>query len=760
MCNILTYNLIIRLTLKKCGGDNLKKILSFILVTFLFVFLLLCVNVQYRRPYPQGEVKPSDVYAAMEKLKGMNEDDLKTYVVRRFQEENIKPYFSGDKYAQNFQAFAPIMLEKPSLYYISNNEKKDLIYEKDFKVLLGGAGKSGTGEGKINSGEDLSADVVKGKVLLNNGIVTKDYIEYAQKNGAKAVITLNRDGSLYDNKDSNLKSYDGLPIFYVSDDIFEDIKNASIVGFNINFKYEKINCYNNAGYIKGVNDESIIYACNSVSGLAYMLELMDNIKASQVKPYNNIVFVLLDKSAGETPSAQAFVDSIKNKEVDKFIMLGPIGIAGTKEVQLSIDKVKGFEMLSLICSYEDPNITVGKSIKNIPASFETIRKSGIEAIYLRDGYTQSLGLSNYNSAKDVIKLTSKEILSRDLSILSKINRRYVFNKEYDNTSLSIGLIIICIIFIPYYLLKLMELKGDIRIKDLQNIIKIVYKYLFLSGVIFFFVAFIGFVPKDILINKISGRFYSNYSFGYVFNQVLQYVYVLFHKGFGEFNTAKVITVIKSPFIRSSKLILLSIFISLIVGVYFGIKNGIKGKDSSGSLAPIVLISIPDALILTLILTLIGLFEKYKVFQGIFGNMTVKTFVMPLVCITIIPTVYIWRMSYTTCVEEVKKDYIRNAKAKGKRGFTLGFNELLPGVLLSVLKSMSGVIIILLSNLILVEYVYYYPGIAFNLLSAYQHGETSIFIPLSLSLCLIYIILTSFFKLCERAIDPFKVKGVK
>lgn len=726
----------------------------------MFTFLLYCINTQYKRPYPKDEIKTSNVYATMEKLKGMNENELKAYTLNKFEKQNIKPFFNNGKYIQSFKAMTPAFSELPSLYYVGPKGKVDLTYEKNFIAVLGSYGKSGIGEGKVIylDGNDIgeSNNDIKGNILLTKDPLLTEYIKFAQDSGAKAIVALDSGSSLYDNRDLNLKNYDGLPIFYVNNDIFEKIKGASAVGFKLDFKYEESNSFNVAGYIQGAKNKNVIYAANSLSSLAYMYELMDSIKASQVKPYYNLVFVFLDKAAGETPSILTFLNSITNKEADKFIMLGPIGIANTREVQLSIDNQKGFEVAPLITSNNnDQYLTIGISNKNIPKSFEILKNSGLEAIYFRDGYSQSMGLTNYNSEDSAIKLTNKEVLNQDVNILSNVNKKVIYKIEFSDISLKVALIILLITFIPYYLLKLIEKRGNEKVKYFGNITAAIYKYINLSVVIFIFVALIGFIPKDILIKNIGGKLYSNYSFPYIFNNVLLYIDFIFHHGFGTFNNAKIINIIKDPILKSSKLIILSIFISLILGVYIGIKNGIKGKDSSGSLASIILLSIPDALILVCILILIGLFEKYKILQSVFGNMTIKTFVMPLICITIIPTVYIWRISYTACVEEVKKDYIRNAKGRGKKGFMLGLNELLPPILLNVLKSMSSVIMITLSNLLLVEYVYYYPGVAFNLLSAYQHGQISLFIPLSLSLCLIYIILTSFFRIWAVSIDPFK-----
>lgn len=316
------------------------------------------------------------------------------------------------------------------------------------------------------------------------------------------------------------------------------------------------------------------------------------------------------------------------------------------------------------------------------------------------------------------------------------------------------ILLLCLAF-PYYILLILDRIKNENLEYIKYLINLIYKYLFLFIMIILFICIIGSIPKDILIKNIDGKLYCNYPLGVVINNVFQTIWYIFSYGFGSVNGTPLIHIAKDAFLRSSELIFGAIFISLFLGIFLGLKNGIKGKESSGSIIAIVLLSIPDVLILTCTLILIAFLEKKQVLQGIFGNSTVKTFIMPLICTTILPTVYIWRMAYTACIEEYKKDYIRNAKGMGVKGIKLAFKELLPGVLLKVLKSMPSVIIMLMSNLILTEYLYYYPGIAFNLFVAYDHGETLLFILYCFCFCVIYIFLTLIFKIWAMIIDPYK-----
>ena len=133
----------------------------------------------------------------------------------------------------------------------------------------------------------------------------------------------------------------------------------------------------------------------------------------------------------------------------------------------------------------------------------------------------------------------------------------------------------------------------------------------------------------------------------------------------------------------------------------------------------------------------------------------KRYLVALLCLSIIPTVYISRITSTAVQEEIRKDYIKTAKAKGLGNFQLIKNQLMIPVLIKVIDTLGPVLTLVISNLIIVEYLTHYPGLVYNLIKFYQQNDTVSFIGFALALGLIYVMFSLIFKLAARLINPLQ-----
>jgi ABC-type dipeptide/oligopeptide/nickel transport system permease component len=109
-------------------------------------------------------------------------------------------------------------------------------------------------------------------------------------------------------------------------------------------------------------------------------------------------------------------------------------------------------------------------------------------------------------------------------------------------------------------------------------------------------------------------------------------------------------------------------------------------------------------------------------------------------------------------EEMVKDYIKNEKAKGFSRRKIIFVELLPAVFIKIVDTMPALMTMLLSNMIIIEYLFNYKGILYFLIYLYNRQDVFRFVPLALLLGLIYLVFTGGFKLMAKAINPMKRKG--
>ena len=147
--------------------------------------------------------------------------------------------------------------------------------------------------------------------------------------------------------------------------------------------------------------------------------------------------------------------------------------------------------------------------------------------------------------------------------------------------------------------------------------------------------------------------------------------------------------------------------------------------------------------------------EHRLFQLILGNHKVSGFIFPFICLAVIPTAYISRIAEITVREEIHKDYIIAAKAKGVSNFNILINHILIGVIIRVVETLPAVLNVIISNLIIVEYLFSYQGIVYQLFCYFKDGDiktcTGLIIGIGLTYCIIIFIL----KIISFFINPFK-----
>jgi peptide/nickel transport system permease protein len=123
-------------------------------------------------------------------------------------------------------------------------------------------------------------------------------------------------------------------------------------------------------------------------------------------------------------------------------------------------------------------------------------------------------------------------------------------------------------------------------------------------------------------------------------------------------------------------------------------------------------SIPDVLIaIGMQFFIIWFFKKTNIllFQ-IVSLYDQKTYFVPIFCLTVLPTLLILRILLLNMEEELKKQYIDTAKSKGIGRFRILWRHVLPNTLLSVFHQSRNILWFMLSNLLMVEYLFNIYGV--------------------------------------------------
>jgi oligopeptide transport system permease protein len=177
---------------------------------------------------------------------------------------------------------------------------------------------------------------------------------------------------------------------------------------------------------------------------------------------------------------------------------------------------------------------------------------------------------------------------------------------------------------------------------------------------------------------------------------------------------------KLYFSRSMKIIVTALILSL----FFGILKGVYDATHPSSLRMIfgkgftwVLQAIPDFfLFLCLQWVLLIYFREYV---DIFGHEKWYSFLYPALLVSIYPALYISRITAASFQEQEGKQYITVAHSKGLPQAVITFKHILKNSAVQILNHTSSMMIYLLSNLLLVEYLLDYKGAAYRLYEAFN-----------------------------------------
>ncbi|KAA0546892.1 ABC transporter permease subunit [Bacillus sp. BGMRC 2118] len=162
-------------------------------------------------------------------------------------------------------------------------------------------------------------------------------------------------------------------------------------------------------------------------------------------------------------------------------------------------------------------------------------------------------------------------------------------------------------------------------------------------------------------------------------------------------------------------------------------------------------SIPDLLLIySFQLLVIFLYKKTGM---IFFNFAAlpgeRIYFLPIVCLSIYPAVFLYRLTITLFEEEFNQNYITLAKGKGIRMMVIMFKHVLPNVTVSLVNNSKNVMWFMLTNLLILERMFNIPGITTFI---FQYISPEVFV---IGLLLLFIPIFILNTICESAVEKYK-----
>lgn len=194
--------------------------------------------------------------------------------------------------------------------------------------------------------------------------------------------------------------------------------------------------------------------------------------------------------------------------------------------------------------------------------------------------------------------------------------------------------------------------------------------------------------------------------------------------------------LKEPFIYSFIILLSSLICSFSLGILFSYVSYLFSKTLRNIVKECLFLlqSIPDVMfIFSVQLLIIWFYKKTNILivDPIAGLKNV--YVLPIIVVSILPGIMLFQMTFLAIEEESKKTYVEYAKAKGLSDGWILFKHILRNVVITLISNSNYLFWLLVSNLLVVEYLFNIHGFFHLLYSVLK-------IPDVLFVCLIAIFL--------------------
>lgn len=174
------------------------------------------------------------------------------------------------------------------------------------------------------------------------------------------------------------------------------------------------------------------------------------------------------------------------------------------------------------------------------------------------------------------------------------------------------------------------------------------------------------------------------------------------------------------FPRSLPLIIFSFLLSILTGVL----KGIYDYRNKWRLNPLAIIStwcfqsVPDFLIImSFQYSALFLMRSIDFKIPIYSFVNGFELIVPILILMLYPTMYIARITSTSLSEQERKMYITTARGKGLSDRIILFKHVLSNCWSTIFSHSSSIMLYILSNLLILEYLMFYKGAAYRLYEA-------------------------------------------
>lgn len=219
-----------------------------------------------------------------------------------------------------------------------------------------------------------------------------------------------------------------------------------------------------------------------------------------------------------------------------------------------------------------------------------------------------------------------------------------------------------------------------------------------------------------------------------------------------------------PFFKNTLILILStIVISILLGIPIGAYNTKKARTKEGirrTLWKTILKSFPEPLIiLVLYLIILKVFNfKSIVLRNTF-KISFKDYIVPIIALSIFPIMKASKITSESIIATYDSQYLISAKLKGASNVKIFKDHLIKNVFIDSMEEFSSLMALIFANLVVVEYLFYFPGLINKLIESYVNKDMNTVFSIAFVIGLIFIIINVVFRIIKNVIDPINDEDV-
>ncbi len=231
---------------------------------------------------------------------------------------------------------------------------------------------------------------------------------------------------------------------------------------------------------------------------------------------------------------------------------------------------------------------------------------------------------------------------------------------------------------------------------------------------------------------------------------------------------RVIDILKEAIPKTLLLAVTSIFIASIIGIFLGVIASLKQNSWFDNLAVSLSVfgySLPSYVSASILAIVFGFYLAHITGLNIQGDLygyndytgedyiVWKNLFLPALALGIRPVAIITQLTRSAMLDILSQDYIRTARAKGLKKFTIVFKHALRNALNPIVTAISGWFAALLAGAFFVEAVFNFKGLGWELINALMNYDRPLLLGAVLFAAVVFVLMNIIVDILYAIIDP-------